>query len=378
LTIIINIITTMKKYILLMMTTLLITVFGSSPAWAQTTLVDFNFTDNEKFPTSTTFADDGVTKMTVDTHDIYFYHNNPNKASFSLSSSGLTFGDNNMSSNYFVAIPLTGIKGEITVTFTHEYSSNKASYRYNIVDGATKYTTSGGNATTSVSDANNSDVTIEKTFQVNSENAVFYFGRNGSNYTRIKGIKITTPTTASKPKLTTFEFNNDDILYYCNTTGNTSAGRSAATSVSTTFEKNADYGENGYLRVKVNIEPDFSTPGNVAGLGRFDDLIGFPVFGSIYVNNSNIFAAIPSLHSAYMLIATIYAVMSRQSKGLILCCCIVTLGIWCTAVYSCHHYVIDVLLGILTAFVGIAIFEQVVMRLPFFKRFFQSYANYIS
>ena len=164
-----------------------------------------------------------------------------------------------MSSNYFVAIPLKGIHGEITVTFTHEYSSGKASYRYNIVDGATDYTSSGGNATTSVSDANNSDVTIEKTFQVNSENAVFYFGRNGSNYTRIKGIKITTPETASKPKLTTFDFNNDDILYYCNTTGNTSAGRSAATSVSTTFEKNADYGANGYLRVKVNIEPDFST-----------------------------------------------------------------------------------------------------------------------
>lgn len=220
--------------------------------------MNFDFTNNEKFPTSTTFVNDGVKKMTVDNHDIYFYHNNTDKATFSLSSSGLTFGDNNMSSNYFVAIPLTGIHGEITVTFTHEYSSKKASYRYNIVDGATDYTPSGGSATTSVSDANNSDVTITQTFQVNSENAVFYFGRNGSSYTKIKGVKITTPETASKPKLTTFEFNNDDILYYCNTTGNTSAGRSAATSVSTTFEKNDDYGVNGYLRVKVNIEPDFS------------------------------------------------------------------------------------------------------------------------
>lgn len=241
-----------------MMTTLLMTVFGSSPAWGQTTLVNFDFTDNGDFPTSTEFSNNGETKLTVDGHDIYFYHKNKDKATFSLSSSGLTFGDNNMTSNYFVAIPLTGIKGEITVTFTHEYSSNKASYRYNIVDGATSYTTSGGDASTSVSDANSTDVTIEKTFQVNSEKAVFYFGRNGSNYTRIKGIKITTPETASNPKLTTFEFNNDDILYYCNTTDNTSAGRSAATSVSTTFEKNADYGENGYLRVKVNIEPDFS------------------------------------------------------------------------------------------------------------------------
>jgi hypothetical protein len=133
-----------------------------------------------------------------------------------------------------------------------------------------------------------------------------------------------------------------------------------------------------WYAINFGFEPDFSTPGNVAGLGRFDELIGFPVFHSIYVNNSNIFAAIPSLHSAYMLIATIYAVMSHQSKSIILCCIIVTLGIWATAVYSCHHYVIDVLLGILTTFVGIAIFELVVMRLPFFKRFFQYYANYIS
>lgn len=251
----------MKKYIFLLMTTLLMTVFGSSPAWGQTgetTLVDFDFTNNEKFPTSTPFANNGETMLTVDSHDIYFYHNSTKKATFSLSSSGLTFGDNNMESNYFVAIPLKGIHGEITVTFYHKYSESKASYRYNIDDGATDYDVSKGNVKTSVTDNSETDVKITKTFQVNSENAVFYFGRNGSSYTEIKGIKITTPETASNPKLTTFEFNNDDILYYCNTTGNTAAGRSAATSVSTTFEKNDDYGENGYLRVKVNIEPDFS------------------------------------------------------------------------------------------------------------------------
>lgn len=133
-----------------------------------------------------------------------------------------------------------------------------------------------------------------------------------------------------------------------------------------------------WYAINFGFEPDFSTPGNVAGLQRFDDLIGIPVFASIYVNNSNIFAAIPSLHAAYMLIATIYAVMSRQPKALILFCAFITLGIWCTAVYSCHHYIIDVLLGIFTAIVGVTIFEQGLMRLPAFKRFIQSYTNYIS
>ena len=249
----------MKRLFLLFMSVLLLAGAGNVLGQTETTLVDFDFTDSSKFPTSTTFANNGETMMTADGHDIYFYHNNPNKNTFSLSSSGLTFGDNNMSQNYFVAIPLTGIKGEITVTFTHEYSSNKASYRYNIKDGATSYNTSDVGSYSAATDANASDVNITQTITVNSENAVFYFGRNGSSYTNIKGIKITTPETASNPQLNVFAFNNDDILYYLNTQDNSSAGRSAASSVSTTFESNSDYGNNGYLRVKVNIEPDLAS-----------------------------------------------------------------------------------------------------------------------
>jgi membrane-associated phospholipid phosphatase len=133
-----------------------------------------------------------------------------------------------------------------------------------------------------------------------------------------------------------------------------------------------------WYAINYGFEPDFSTPGNTAGLDRFDNLIGFPIFASIYVNNSNIFAAIPSLHAAYMLITTIYAVKCRQPKPLIAVCAIITLGIWWTAVYSCHHYIIDVLLGILTAVVGVGLFEVFLMRLTFFKRFIQSYTKYIS
>ena len=105
--------------------------------------------------------------------------------------------------------------------------------------------------------------------------------------------------------------------------------------------------------------PNFDTPGNVAGLGRFDQLVGFPVFESIYVNNSNIFAAVPSMHASYMLVATIYAVLSRQPWPLIATCAFITVGIWFTAVYTSHHYVIDVLLGIVTAMIGVALFERV-------------------
>ena len=125
------------------------------------------------------------------------------------------------------------------------------------------------------------------------------------------------------------------------------------------------------------FEPILGTPGSAAGLRRFDVLIGIPVFNSIYVNNSNIFAAVPSLHAAYMLVATCYAFISRQKRWVKVLCVIITIGIWWTAVYTCHHYIIDVLLGIMTALLGVALFEKGLMRWPSFKRFMDRYTNYI-
>ena len=133
-----------------------------------------------------------------------------------------------------------------------------------------------------------------------------------------------------------------------------------------------------WYALQFGFEPDFSTPGNVAGLGRFDELIGVLVFQSIYVNNSNIFAAIPSLHAAYMLVATVYAVLSRRSWPLIAVCAFITVGIWCTAVYSCHHYIVDVVLGIFTALIGIYFFESLLMRWSAFRRFVDHYTRFIS
>ena len=96
------------------------------------------------------------------------------------------------------------------------------------------------------------------------------------------------------------------------------------------------------------------------------------------MNNSNIFAAIPSLHAAYMLVATIYAAWARAPRWLIALCVVVTLGIWWAAVYTCHHYVVDVLLGIATAFAGTALFEMLLMRHRAVCRFMDSYERYVS
>ena len=125
--------------------------------------------------------------------------------------------------------------------------------------------------------------------------------------------------------------------------------------------------------MNYGFEPILNTPGNTAGLARFDQLLGIPVFHSIYANNSNIFAAVPSLHAAYMLIALAYAAMSRQRKWLITAFAIIMVGIWWTAVYAGHHYVIDVLLGIITAIIGTCIIEKWLMNIPAISRFMGKY-----
>lgn len=119
------------------------------------------------------------------------------------------------------------------------------------------------------------------------------------------------------------------------------------------------------------------TPGDVAGLGRFDEITGLGIFDALYARNSNVFAAVPSLHSAYMLIAFVYSLRAKCPVWLRILFAIITLGIWFTAVYSSHHYLIDVLLGIATALTGIVIFEFILMRLAAMKRFMNAYCNYI-
>ncbi|MCD7710272.1 MAG: phosphatase PAP2 family protein [Porphyromonadaceae bacterium] len=130
--------------------------------------------------------------------------------------------------------------------------------------------------------------------------------------------------------------------------------------------------------MEYGFDPVFGTPGNVAGLGRFDDLVGSPIFASMYGRNSNVFAALPSLHSAYMPVVFTYAVIGRCKRWFIGLSGLIMVGIWFTAIYTGHHYTIDVLLGIICAFVGILLFEQVFLRIPAFRRFLSRYTAYIS
>ena len=115
-----------------------------------------------------------------------------------------------------------------------------------------------------------------------------------------------------------------------------------------------------------------STRGNAGGLVRFDNLVGVPVFRSLYANNEYIFGAIPSLHSAYPLVLSYYS-FKYKNKYLSALFVASTIGIWFIAVYSLHHYVIDVLLGVGCAIGGITINEWLFKKSSIediMKRFF--------
>jgi membrane-associated phospholipid phosphatase len=100
-----------------------------------------------------------------------------------------------------------------------------------------------------------------------------------------------------------------------------------------------------------------NTPSNPAQLIKFDQFFNLPVFQTLYSKGSNVFAAMPSLHSSYPLIVIYYGIKNRLGKINIFFA-VVVVGIWFAAVYTSHHYVLDVLAGILTAVLGILLFNR--------------------
>lgn len=100
-----------------------------------------------------------------------------------------------------------------------------------------------------------------------------------------------------------------------------------------------------------------NTPSNPAQLIKFDQFFNLPVFQTLYSKGSNVFAAMPSLHSSYPLIVIYYGIKNRLGKINIFFA-VVVVGIWFAAVYTSHHYVLDVLAGILTAVIGNLLFNR--------------------
>jgi len=127
------------------------------------------------------------------------------------------------------------------------------------------------------------------------------------------------------------------------------------------------YGFNFHLNV----------PGSPGALARFDSLVHLPVFSSIYSRNSNVFAAMPSLHCAYPVVVLYYGIRNKVGwvnmlLGLFM------IGIWFSAIYSGHHYLTDVIMGTACAITGLFIFQKYLLENESFKRFLEKYEKAIS
>lgn len=95
----------------------------------------------------------------------------------------------------------------------------------------------------------------------------------------------------------------------------------------------------------VQPEPNFKGAG-AGNLVAADRWIGMPLFESVYRHlNPNKFAAIPSLHSAFPLLILIHAARKFGLRALPIA--LFPLGVWGSAVYLNHHYIIDVLIAII-------------------------------
>lgn len=119
-----------------------------------------------------------------------------------------------------------------------------------------------------------------------------------------------------------------------------------------------------------------NTPGNAAGLSRFDEALGIHLFQSMYEKSSNVFAAMPSLHAAYPLVTLFYGLKNKLGKVNVLIG-LSALGIWSSAVYSGHHYVLDILSGMLCAVIGIGLYQWLYRRKGLFHKMINGFIRLI-
>ena len=96
----------------------------------------------------------------------------------------------------------------------------------------------------------------------------------------------------------------------------------------------------------------------------------------MYAKNANVFAAIPSMHAAFPVL-TFYFGLKKKLKWASVLFFIVLIGIWFSAVYSRHHYIIDLILGFLCALAAIFIYEMMMKNFKI-KSWFENYLKLIS
>eukprot|EP00211_Chloroparvula_japonica_P014131 CAMPEP_0119132494 /NCGR_PEP_ID=MMETSP1310-20130426/11869_1 /TAXON_ID=464262 /ORGANISM="Genus nov. species nov., Strain RCC2339" /LENGTH=260 /DNA_ID=CAMNT_0007123131 /DNA_START=51 /DNA_END=829 /DNA_ORIENTATION=- len=103
--------------------------------------------------------------------------------------------------------------------------------------------------------------------------------------------------------------------------------------------------------INYGYEPaTYDVPPNPGRLTDIDDVLGITMFGGLYGGNPVVFGSMPSLHAAWPF--TI-AVFSRHTLGPWKW--VYVLWVWWAAVYLTHHYVIDIIGGVLLSLFALSL-----------------------
>jgi membrane-associated phospholipid phosphatase len=96
---------------------------------------------------------------------------------------------------------------------------------------------------------------------------------------------------------------------------------------------------------------------SAAGLIKSDDYLSITAFGDFYGSfNSNPYAAVPSLHSAFSCLTAYYTIYRYKHKSnKVWLFAIYPVTVWCAAVYLNHHFVVDLIAGLIYAYFSIKI-----------------------
>lgn len=99
-----------------------------------------------------------------------------------------------------------------------------------------------------------------------------------------------------------------------------------------------------------------------AGTARFDALLGINYFASFYSRNPNVFGAMPSLHAAYPVMVMFYVWSRGWTWRLGTGAFALLVGF--SAVYLTHHYILDVLAGVVATVIAYVAVEAVFALRP--------------
>ncbi|MBO5586413.1 MAG: glycoside hydrolase family 88 protein [Prevotella sp.] len=174
------------------------TVTVSEAPAGPTVLYSTDFSSSEWSGITSVCSGKNAANETYNGITFHSYNGSDNGKPFTISQSDgtMTWCDNNMGNNYWIAIPVTGVNGSLTITVDDGNSNTNFNYVVKQETSVSGSPGSGSNAT----EGTPATVTVSN---LDGSNCVVYLGRKGSGLKTLTSITITTPAS-STPTPTTY------------------------------------------------------------------------------------------------------------------------------------------------------------------------------